>query len=87
MGKLGDAGAGDLRSVMHQRLSGHVHPAAALTVRRCGDPIATTNYGSRIATNAVVVPAPVANTTYCLPMCMKVIGTAVIRDGISTAPT
>jgi hypothetical protein len=32
-------------------------------------------------------PPPVANTMYCLPWCMNVIGTALVFDGISTEPT
>jgi len=39
------------------------------------------------ATSDVVPAAPVANTMYCCPLCMNVIGTALVRDGMTTAPT
>src|SRR5215213_10023874 len=46
------------------------------------------NYlGSVSATSEVFAPCPIANTTYCLPLCMNVIGTAVDFDGMRTAPT
>jgi hypothetical protein len=35
----------------------------------------------------VFAPAPVANTMYCRPWCRKVIGTALVFDGVFTAPT
>ena len=44
-------------------------------------------FGRFSATSDVFPPAPVANTMYCCPLCMKVIGTALVRDGIATAPT
>ena len=36
------------------------------------------------ATSDAFEPAPVAKTMYCRPWCMKVIGTALVRDGISS---
>ena len=35
----------------------------------------------------MLLAGAVANTMYCLPLCMNVIGTALVRDGIFTAPT
>ena len=44
--------------------------------------------GGRVsATSEVFAPPPVAKTMYCRPLCMKVIGTALVFEGISTAPT
>ena len=39
------------------------------------------------ATSDVLAPAPVANTMYCRPWCMNVIGIAVVREGMATLPT
>ncbi len=43
--------------------------------------------GNVNATSEVFAPPPVANTMYCLPLCMKVIGGALVLLGIGTAPT
>ncbi len=43
--------------------------------------------GSANATSPVCSPCPVANTMYCLPLYMNVIGTAVLTVGIATEPT
>jgi hypothetical protein len=39
------------------------------------------------ATSDVLAPPPVANTMYCLPLCRKVIGGALVLVGMGTAPT
>src|SRR5688572_17215146 len=43
--------------------------------------------GRLSATSDVFAPPPVAKTMYCLPLCMKVIGTALVFSGIGTIPT
>jgi Hpt domain-containing protein len=43
--------------------------------------------GSASATSEVLPAAPVANTMYCRPLCMNVMGTALVFAGMSTAAT
>ena len=55
--------------------------------RTCAQRFPLTASGSARATSEVLAPAPVAKTMYCLPWCRNVIGTAVVREGIASAPT
>ena len=64
-------------------LSSKTNPGLRPRTRDSGSP----SYLIASATNAVLVFCPVAYTMYCFPLCMKVIGTALVRVGTVTAPS
>ena len=44
-------------------------------------------FGNVNAYILMLSPCPLTNTMYCLPLCMYVIGTALVGLGITTDPT